>query len=451
MSLAELRQKRAETVAKAEQINDTAVKESRDLSETENASYQAHIAAIKSYDANIQRLENLGVLKAAGGGVKEVPPPPGSFGADENPLSQAEKSGNFYYAEPKGSETAEQKADVVGGMLKALAQTKGQVGEALRLLEAKGDDPAAQRVAKALNSGTASAGAYTVPTDLAVGVIELLTPRSVVRRAGPSPLILTHGNMTLPRLSGGASGYYIGEGTDIPVSQPTFDSITLSGKKCVAMVPISNDLLRRGQSGVDTIVRNDMLRALATTSDLAFLRSVGSATSPKGLISWAAAGNVVAANATVNLQNVTNDLAKLEQALAVNNVTEEGRCWFMNPRSMLFLKNLRDGNGNLVYNAELSQGRLNGYPVYTTTLLPTNLGAGSNQSEIIFAAMPDVILAEEQTLMFALSTESSYTVGGVKVSSFERDETLMRAIMLHDLGVRHEQSVAVLTGVTWSV
>lgn len=450
MSLAELKAKRAEAIAKAEAITEIAVKAGRDLAEDEARTFDEHDATVKSCDANIARLEKLQAHKAAS--AHAVVPPPGSLGADDviDAIEQGIKGGAVLYAQPKVSETAEQKADIVGGMLKALAQTKGHVGEALRLLEMKADDPGAKRVAKALNSGTLSAGGYTVQTELATAVIELLTPLSVVRRAGPSPVVLTSGNLTIPRLAGGANGFYIGEGTDIPASQPTFDNITLSGKKCVALVPISNDLLRRSQSAIDSIVRNDMLRALAVTSDAAFLRSVGSPTSPKGLRYWAAGGNIIPANASVTLDNVTKDLTRMEEALASQNVSEQNRCWFMAPRTMLFLKSLRDGNGNLVYHAELSQGRLNGYPVYSTTLIPTNLGAGTNQSEIILAAMPDVILAEEQTLILDTSTEASYTVAGVPISTFQRDESVMRAIMLHDLGVRHEQSIAVLTGVTWA-
>jgi hypothetical protein len=34
-------------------------------------------------------------------------------------------------------------------------------------------------------------------------------------------------------------------------------------------------------------------------------------------------------------------------------------------------------------------------------------------------------------------------------SAFTRDQTLMRAILLHDLAVKHDVAVAVKTGITW--
>jgi hypothetical protein len=34
-------------------------------------------------------------------------------------------------------------------------------------------------------------------------------------------------------------------------------------------------------------------------------------------------------------------------------------------------------------------------------------------------------------------------------SAYSRDETLMRMILQHDIGLRHLSAVSVLTGVTW--
>ncbi len=41
------------------------------------------------------------------------------------------------------------------------------------------------------------------------------------------------------------------------------------------------------------------------------------------------------------------------------------------------------------------------------------------------------------------------TTGGSVVSSFQRDQSLIRAKLLHDLVVRHQEAIAIKTGVTW--
>jgi HK97 family phage major capsid protein len=60
---------------------------------------------------------------------------------------------------------------------------------------------------------------------------------------GTRPLPLNNGNMTIPRLKGGAVVGYIGSDSDVPATQGEFDDLKLSGKKLAALVPISNDLL----------------------------------------------------------------------------------------------------------------------------------------------------------------------------------------------------------------
>ena len=49
-----------------------------------------------------------------------------------------------------------------------------------------------------------------------------------------------------------------------------------------------------------------------------------------------------------------------------------------------------------------------------------------------------------------LSREAAYkTTGGSVVSSFQRDQSLIRAKLLHDLVVRHPEAIAIKTAVTW--
>ena len=85
-----------------------------------------------------------------------------------------------------------------------------------------------------------------------------------------------------------------------------------------------------------------------------------------------------------------------------------------------------------------------------TTQIPTNLGAGGNESEIYFVNFADCYIGEDTTLSIAISTEASYKdAGGNTVSAFQRDQTLIRVISKHDFAPRHVESVAVGTGITW--
>jgi HK97 family phage major capsid protein len=212
---------------------------------------------------------------------------------------------------------------------------------------------------------------------------------------------------------------------------------------------MSNDLLRRNTHGADTIVRDDMVAGIGSTSDAAFIRAIGSQYTPKGLRYWCPSANVIPANGTVNLANVTVDLGKLWLALANANVRFLRPGFIMAPRTYMYLANVRDGNGNFAFRDELLRGRLMTYPFKFTTNVPVNLGGGTNESELYLTDFADVVIGETETLEITSSQEAAYHDGSNVVAAFSLDQTVVRAIIEHDLVMRHAESIAVLSAVTW--
>jgi HK97 family phage major capsid protein len=313
------------------------------------------------------------------------------------------------------------------------------------------DNQFGEDVAMALNTLTPGAGGVLVPANMAREVIELWRPQSVVRRLGARSLPLTNGNITLPRLKGGAVVGYIGSDTDIPTTGQTFDNLKLSAKKLTGLVPISNDLLSYAGTSpnVDKLVVDDLTGAMASREDKAFIRDDGTLDTPKGLLAWALAGFKIAASDGLTIQKVETDLNKLILCLEAVNANMGAPGWIMSPRTFRFLEGMRDGNGNKVY-PEMKDGNLKGYPIGKTTQVPNNLGAGSNASELYFVDFNDCFIGEDETLLIDYSKEATYKDDqGNVVSAFQRDQTLVRVIAKHDFGPRHVESVAVLTGVTW--
>jgi HK97 family phage major capsid protein len=112
---------------------------------------------------------------------------------------------------------------------------------------------------------------------------------------------------------------------------------------------------------------------------------------------------------------------------------------------------IRDGNGNYVFRAEMLNGTLWGFPYKTTTLVPTNLGSGSD-SEIYLVDFADAVYGDTMRMSIEAFDQMSYTdpSTGNLVSAGQRDQTVIRAITEHDFGMRHDASVAILTGVAWA-
>ena len=311
-------------------------------------------------------------------------------------------------------------------------------------------------LAKQLNTGTDADGGYLVPTVLSTEIIEILRAASTVLAAGPRRIPMPQGNLTIPAGATGATATYIAEAADIPETQQTFREVVLQAKKLTAIIPITNELLNDASGNVDAFIRDDLVTAMAERSDLAFLRGDGTSNTPIGFLNLVDAANTIPANATVNLQNVTFDLGKAELGLLNNNVPLEGCAWIMSHRSATYLRDVRDGNGNKGF-PEMSGGsvgadrqRLRGLPVFTTSQIPNNLGAG-NESEIYLANMRHVLVGETGGMDIDSSMEASWFDGANTVSAFSKDVTLIRARWRHDIDIRQVFCLALLTGVTWGV
>jgi len=343
-------------------------------------------------------------------------------------------------------EQPREKGAIAARIVRALAANKGDVEKASAYAKKVwGDD----EVAKALSAGTSTSGGYIVPPEYSTEIIELLRPASVVRRMGAVTIPMDTGTLHIPRLASGAQATYIGENTAIGETTLTFDEVVLTWKKLAALVPISNDLLRFSNPSADVIVRDDLVNAMAQREDLAFIRG-GGGTEPKGLFGWAPDANKIPSTGTT-LQAVTNDLAAAVLALKKNNVRFIRPGWLMSPRSEMYLMALRDSNGNYAFRDEMLAGRLFGYPYAVTTQIPENLGTGTNtnESELYLVDFADAIIGEATQLIIDASSEAAYVSGGNVVSAYSLDQTVIRVIAEHDFAVRHPESVAVITGLTW--
>ncbi|SDF69315.1 phage major capsid protein, HK97 family [Salipiger thiooxidans] len=415
----------------------TALEDQEGAEETALAAAQAAFdtarAAFEKADRQVKRAEEVEASRAAA-----AQPEPG---AEANGGQGATAP-----AQPK------EKGLQFGAMLRTLAAAGGNLHTARMIAEENGQS-GLFAVGQNLSSG--EAGGFLVPEDVSSEVIELLRPASVVTAMGPRIVPLPNGNLTQNRRASGASFGYGDETSDAPVTGYSYGQMKLSAKKMRGIVPISNDLMRAASTSVDRMVRDDAIADAAQIQDRYFLRGAGTEFAPKGLRyqlvgTPAAATNILVMTAGSDLQKVTSDLGRMELALANANVPYNGAHWIMSPRTAMYLTNLRDGNGNLAF-PEMQSGQLRRKPVHVTTEIPSNLGGGGDASEIMLVHPMHVVIGEHMGITIAMSDQAAYRdSNGELQSAFSRDETLMRMILQHDLGLRHLPAVAVLTGVTWA-
>lgn len=307
-------------------------------------------------------------------------------------------------------------------------------------------------VQKALQAGSAADGGFLVPEPVMEEVVDLLRAASVMDVGGANIVAMPNGSLSGNYVETDILAAFVDECEVLPSSSPTFARWQMLAKKLAALVPICNEWLTYAQAGSSELVRNILVQALASKKDLALLTSDGSQNTPKGLLSLAVPGNVFPRTldgGNVTLATISNDLSAMAAALELQNIPMQKPVWIMSPRTKWFLFRETDGNGNWPFQAMLSQGQLFGYPVLTSTSIPTNLGSGGDESVIILVDMAQILIGEARDLEIEMSSQASASVGG-QVIGFGTDVSFMRGILAFDqVDLYRGKSICVLTQVDW--
>lgn len=370
-------------------------------------------------------------------------------------LTESNKATGFDQALNKSSISTTPLGDqgkVAAGAIAALVRAGGNLAEAKGYADHRWGN--SHKISKALAASDFVAGGAILPQEVSSEIIELLRPQSAVRRMNPRTMNLDSGRLEVPRLDAGGAANWLGENVDIPTSEQEFGQVVLDAKKLAALTPISNDLIRDARQDVLDIVRDDLVRTMGTEEDTTFLTSSGTSAQPTGLRHLADSSTVTATNGT-SAANIEADFKDLINALRTNNIPMTNPFFVMSARSFLALINLRDSTGgDLVFpqlrESAIGEGRVYGIPVIVSNNIPDDLGTGSDESLVFLVDASQVLLGQAGTLEVRVSDQASYAVSGSQVSTFERDQSLVRVISRVDLNVRHPKSIAVKTGIKWS-
>ena len=279
-------------------------------------------------------------------------------------------------------------------------------------------------VAKALNTAGVATGGALIPQDYVAEIIDLLRATSVIRSLEPRFLDMPRGNLTIPRLASAATANYQGELDAAQVSQQGFDTVQLNAKKLTALVPVTNDLIRRTPLGVEQVITNDLNRVAGLREDLAFILADGSQGTPVGLYNQCAATQRLTIPAFTALDNATISTATIGAANAMKLTLKNAMsgmirpAWIMSAVTEAFLRGVRDGVGNFIYKNEMDGGKFEGIRFAVTQQIPTNVNTGTTQAPVnngaflIMVDMANVIVADTMNYELDVFDQATYVTGG---------------------------------------
>lgn len=284
-----------------------------------------------------------------------------------------------------------------------------------------------------------SLGGFLVPTEALPDFIDFLRAKQIVKTLGATSLTGLRGSpVQIPKQKGAATALFLGEGAAITSSDLQFGQVEMRPHEAAALVVLSSRLLSLSNPGAEQIINNDIAIQLALLIDKAALRGGAAQNEPIGILNTTDV-NISAAFGAVTIDKLYDLMLRIEE----DNADQDRMGWAMSPRTWNSIRKLKDGESRFFFNPqphEKTRGTLLGFPVMTTTQIPNNLGAGSDESELYFGVWSELVQGEWGGLELLASRETN--------DAFAKNQVHIRAIMEVDNLVRHPESFVVATGVS---
>lgn len=304
------------------------------------------------------------------------------------------------------------------------------------------NDKEVQALLKQLSATTPSEGGFLINEQYARDIIPLLLSKTAVMELGARRVPMPGGNLNLPKLSGGATSYYIGENSNATKSQQTFGNLKLSSKKLVTLVPVSNDLIRNASPEADAIVRDDMVQQMRLKIDYTAMYGDGTNFTPLGIKNGVSTANLTTATGAATL---TADVpGTMIGDLMNQNIPMLSAGWIFNSKIWSAFYNLKTTTNQYIYRAEMDRNMLNGFPFRISNQITTaNSTAGTTYFDIFFGDFSEFIFGDEMAFEFQASNEASWYDGSALQSAFSLDQTVLKITAKHDMALRHNASFLV--------
>ena len=273
-----------------------------------------------------------------------------------------------------------------------------------------------------LVAGTPSAGGYLVGTDhLGGSFIELLRNKQVIQRLGATTLNGLVGNISIPKQSGAATAYWVGENVAPTEGAQTLGQVAMSPKTIAAYTDMSRKLMAQSSPSVEQMVKNDLSAVLALAIDYAALYGSGSANQPLGLFGSGVNTVDFTAAAPTFLEVIS-----MESQVAADNADVGALSYLTNALGRGLLKGTVKDSGSGQYIMG-ENGLVNGYKLECSNQVLT---LSSTDPDFWFGNWADLMLAFWSGLDLMVDPYTGSKEGTVRIVAFQDV----------DVAVRHAES-----------
>lgn len=246
-------------------------------------------------------------------------------------------------------------------------------------------------VAKALSEGTPADGGYLVPTEFRAIIMDKLYKESVIRQRA-TVIPMGSDKMDVPQTGNNVNVYWTAENTAYTESNPTFGTMQLNVNKLTGLSKMSRELFADARASMIDYVANIFARAFRVEEDKVFMAGDGVG-KPKGIRTY-----TITSTAQAGASLAGDDLVKLFYSLP--SQYRDRATWLLPNGVISLIRLLKDTNGRYVWTDGFADAAptLLGRPVVEQNDIPTNLGAGTNESEIFLGDLSYYLIGDREEI-----------------------------------------------------
>ena len=278
---------------------------------------------------------------------------------------------------------------------------------------------------------TTTGAAAVVPDDYrADQFIGLLRNSLIVRQLGARVLPDLRGDTVLPKATGAATAYWVGEGDALTESNTTYSSIKLEPKTVGALTAFSRNLALQSNPSIEALLRDDISAVVGLAVDKALIHGTAVAKQPVGILN--VSGIQTANLATLSWATVVAMLEKL----GLENVQPNAVLTHAKAATKL-QTTLKDASAGSVY--LMDGGRVAGLPAYVTNQLDAKSGT-PDKGRVIAGDFSQIVIGEfGVTEILANPYATGY---------YEKGDVQLRIMHTMDAVVRHPKAFVVAEDMT---
>jgi HK97 family phage major capsid protein/HK97 family phage prohead protease len=243
-------------------------------------------------------------------------------------------------------------------------------------------------------------------------------------------------NISVPAQTGGGTYGWVGQGAPKPVGKLTFGTLTLAIAKCSGIIVITEELARISTPSAEEIIRQDMIRGIATFLDIQFTDPTVAAVAN---VSPGSVTNTVAKIPSVGPTpaNARTDIQALAAAMTALNISTGGAVLLMSETNALALASALNPLGQQLFpGLGASGGRAMGYDVLTSQSLGQN---------VVLVKGDGILMADEGGVEIDVSREASVQMDNAPMNPADATVVMTSLWQNNLVGLRADRII------TWKV